>query len=176
MRLTYDQGVDYMKRLCSEVIGKSKKSFRVHPRMEVVYPANKEPGDYFFLVDGKVYKHSKVCAMIVDYILNGVILYEECKALLEDVYANGTTNPEETPERQFLKDMLFWTTLQEEINYPQKSGFQGRLMSFYRYAEALAASAFDSDINLQTVMRRADDRNQRSFQLLNIPDVPIYYR
>ena len=174
--MNYVDGVDYMIGLCEEA--KANNLVRtLHPieGVEVRFPGDKPAvGDYKVFIGGKMPSHADICKMIADHIRNGDMTYEDAVAFLEDVYDYGTDHIDEDPARQYLRSVLFWTTLQEEINYPQENGKQGRRMSFNRYAEAVAAAAGRDGIFMEQVIRRANARYVPG--TLEITAPPRYYR
>ena len=174
--MDYEQGVSFMKNLCAKNADGRQIRFSVFPNLEICYPGAKSQGDYLLKVSGKVLKHSAVCIIVASYVLNGTLDYHEMLNLLEEVYAEGWQHRErDTTQIWFLKCILYWTTLQEEINYPQSSGhYEGRRMSFKRYAEAVLATRSESAVTLDNVMYRADHWKQ-SRELLDFPDAPSFY-
>lgn len=85
------------------------------------------------------------------------------------------------PGACLIQMLIFWTTLQEEINYPQSEWNryhtamkQGRRRSFNRYAEAIAAVAGRDNIALKAVMERAHYTTISNILLIANP--PRYYR
>lgn len=75
----------------------------------------------------------------------------------------------------FKKPVVNWTTLQEEINYPQSSGrYEGRRMSFKRYAEAVLSTRADSEVSLDYVMKRADYWKNATAPIA-FPNPPSFY-
>lgn len=179
--MNYENGVEYMVRMCKEV-WEEKKTYRFNPinNLEIQYPGKKRVGDYKAIIAGKMLSHSEMCIVVATYVLNRNMSYEEAVRFLEDVYENGTDNAEIDPERQYLKTILFWTTLQEEINYPQTEKnkankyYLGRRMSFNLYAEAIAAAAGNDNITLADVMNRASRKS--GLRALPIANAPSYYR
>lgn len=174
--MDYEQGVSFMKSLCIRNVDGRQRSFFVFPNLEIYYPGTKSQGDYILKVSGKALKHSAVCIIVASYVLNATFDYDEMLDLLEEVYAEGWQHKErDTTQMWFLKCILYWTTLQEEINYPQTSGhYEGRRMSFKRYAEAVLATRIDSPVTLDNVMYRADHWKQ-SRELLDFPNAPSFY-
>ncbi len=172
-KLTYEDGVNMMKKLCSEINDDNKKELEVFENMKIYYPGGKESGDYIFKVSGRVLRHSDICKIIVNYIKNGTLTYYEAMHVLEDVYMNGLKNVESDKYQiQYLKHILFWATLQEDINY-FKAHQEGRKMAFKRYAEAVL-STFDI-VSLEDVMRRADNYKLVQKTPLIFPKVPSFY-
>ena len=66
-------------------------------------------------------------------------------------------------EIQELYTGIVWIALQEEINYPQENGFEGRKMPFSRYIEAVQYSAVKKPIN--PIIHRALIHNRRPLPL-----------
>ena len=174
--MSFDKGVTYMKYLWANNTDGRQRSFSVLPNLEVCYPGVKNPGDYILLVSGKALRHSVVCVIVASYVLNGTLDDHEMLELLEEVYEEGCQHKEtDPPQIWFLKCILYWTTLQEEINYPQSRGRnEGRRMSFKRYAEAVLATRADSSVTLDDVMCRADDW-KKGRELLDFPGAPPFY-
>lgn len=173
-----------MVDLCIKAKAKNECSFfEPMNNIRIEYPGDKsKTGDYKAIIAGTMFSHKEMCIIIATYVLNGNMTYEKAVEFLDDVYENGTdTDKEYGPELQYLREIIFWTTLQEEINYPQEewnrnhtAHLQGRRMSFNRYAEAIAAAAGRDGIKLDEVMRRASKHNV--FDTLPIKDAPSYYR
>ena len=156
--LSFTQGIKMMKVICEENVDGQQQSFWVFRNIEVCYPGKKNQGDYLLKISGEVLKHSDICKIVATYVLNGILGYEDMIDLLENIYNDGLQCAETDSEQiKYLKCILYWTTLQEEINYPQSDGYEGRRMSFKRYAEAILATRSDSKVTLDDVMRRADN-------------------
>lgn len=66
-----------------------------------------------------------------------------------------------------MKALIFWTTLQEDVNYPPPR--LGRKMPFQRYYEALLSSR--NVITWNEVQNRTNNHGGRRPQLLNIDDL-----
>lgn len=152
-----------------------EKNSTVFPSLAIQYPAKKANSDYIFTVCGKVLKHSDICVLIVIYVLNGTLSYNEAIKLLEDACTNGwKDDDEELRQVRFLRYILFWTTLQEEINYPE-NWHEGRRMSFKRYAEAVLSTQPNSPISLKDAMERADNYMLAKNNPIDFPNAPSFY-
>lgn len=171
-----------MKMICEDAWNRGEQAY-LYPTegLAIKFPGRKKSGDYLVLAAGNALTHSQMCMVVATYILNGNMTYEYAVNFLEDTYENGLRNREDDPERQYLKMLIFWTTLQEEINYPQSEWNryhtamkQGRSRSFNRYAEAIAAVAGRDNIALKAVMERAHDTTISNILLIANP--PRYYR
>lgn len=174
--MSFEEGIEYMKNLCRRNKSRQQQYLQVSSNLEICYPAGKKQGDYLLMVSGKVLKHSAVCVIVATYVLNETLSYNEMLGLLEEIYEEGWQHyATDTAQIWFLKCILYWTTLQEEINYPQINGrYQGRRMSFKRYAEAALSTREDSEVTLDEVMKRADDWRYAQ-KPLDFPDPPVFY-
>lgn len=115
-----------------------------------------------------------MCSLISEDVLKNRITYDLYKELLDDIYINGTSRIEENEILQNRRLLIYWLTLQEEINYAHKSG---RKLSFYRYAEALYSTREDASISIADVLERAKaKKGEKPVELLDINDTPKYYK
>jgi len=74
------------------------------------------------------------------------------------------------------KELIFWITLQEEINYPQSHGYAGRKPPFQKFYEA--ASAKLGHVQFQNLLNRAEDKGTGRPALFNLPNIkyPSFYQ
>ena len=176
--MNYSQGITYMKNLCHNGNGTFSPE-STYPELIITYPGYKQNGDYRVNISYKntAPTHFEVCQHIYDNITNGSYNYHCLVQLLEDIYVNGTdidfSNYAINCVEQ-LTVLIYWMTLQDEINYPQPR-FQGRRMPFSRYFEA-AYCAFSPTCtyNINTVGRRCSNRGTRP-QPYNISGAPSFY-
>ena len=68
-------------------------------------------------------------------------------------------------EIEELYTAIGWIALQEDINYPQKRGYEGRKMPFSRYLEAVQYAAEDKPV--KKIIHRALSHNRQT----NLDDV-----
>ena len=176
--MNYSQGITYMKNLCQTGSGTFSPE-STYPELIVTYPGYKQNGDYRVNITtlGTAPTHFDVCQHIYNGIQNGKYNYNLIVQLLEDIYACGTdidysNYPLNCIEK--LTTLIYWMTLQDEINYPQPR-FQGRKMPFSRYFEA-AYCAFSPTCtyNINTVGIRCSNRRTRP-QPYNISGAPSFY-
>lgn len=173
--LTYEEGKQWVKAHCIKDKNGERLITQVYPGLQICYPGKKESGDYILFVHDRVLKHSDICVILVSYIYLGKLTYDEAIDLLEDVCRNGCKNDESVPDEiKAFTRLLFWATLQEEINYPQPR-FEGRRMSFKRYAEAALSTRKDSPLKLKEVMERADDYRLPKNNSIDFPNKPSFY-
>lgn len=162
IRMNYDEGKNYMKNKCNlgadTFIPESTYS-----SLTITYPGYKGNGDYRVKIvpNSNPPTHFDVCEYLHNKIAVGTVGYDEMLSLLEDIYVNGTNidfKNHNINEIKKLTTLIFWMTLQDEINYPQPH-YQGRRMPFSRYFEAIYCAAFeDCTYTLSDVMRRCNNR------------------
>lgn len=99
--------------------------------------------------------------------------FDRCREILIETYEIGIPKGHYETQEDYFRTLLYWTTLQEDINYPASEGYEGRRMAFKRYIEALDTTLEDSEYSLTDVMVRANQR--RTFDLLEIYDPPYFY-
>lgn len=136
------------------------------------YPGKKKRGDYRLEYDKISISHAKMCENLVSYITRGLFNYNEIKLILEDTYRNGYVAVNSESE-QTLRALLFWITLQENSNYP---GYEGRLMPYKRYAEAIDTTLRGSIVSLDDVLFDASPDHARAGIVRVLQDPPYYYR
>ena len=103
--------------------------------LRIDYPGYKQKGDYRLSRNGIAPTHVN----IVNGIYNMVTLnnFSDIKDSLGDLYINGlnSTNTFFSIEQ---KELIYWITLQEEINYPQPR-YAGRKLPYQRFFEGALA-------------------------------------
>ena len=136
------------------------------------YPGKKKRGDYRLECNNISTSHAKMCENLVNYIKLGLFEYDEIKHVLEDTYRNGYVAVNRRRERH-LRALLFWLTLQENTNYP---GYEGKLMPYKRYAEAIDTTLPGSLVSLDDVLFDASPDHARAGIVRVLQDPPYYYR
>ena len=176
--MNYSQGITYMKNLCQNGSGTFSPE-STYPKLIVSYPGYKQNGDYRVNIStlGAAPTHFDVCQHIYDGIQNGTNNYHLIVQLLEDIYENGTDidfSNYAINNVEKLTVLIYWMTLQDEINYPQPR-FQGRRMPFSRYFEAAyCAYSPKCTYNMSDVEARCSNRGNRPTPY-NIVGVPAFY-
>lgn len=97
-------------------------------------------------------------------------------SLLDDIYQNGTNidiSKYSYSETERLAALIYWITLQDEINYPQPR-YNGRRMPFCRYFEAVYC-AKNNDFTLEDVCKRCNNRRHVP-ALYSISKAPSFYK
>lgn len=177
-KFTYQDGIRFMKELCA---GTSSGVFRpesnMWPELEIHYPGYKKCGDYrLVLSDIKTPPcHTDICKLLFKLVKDKTCTYNELAALLEDIYINGTmVNISQYlySETAKIVVLIYWITLQDEINYPQEKGYSGMKMPFCRYFEAIYCAKHD--LQIDQVLSRCNNRGYRP-ALYNISHAPIFY-
>ncbi len=88
---------------------------------------------------------------------------------LNSLTLNGTTVTLEQ-----LKHIIYWVTLQKEINYPRPK-CQGIILPFSRYIEAILSANHPEIITLEQVISRTNNHNGRVPPLLSLDQIPDPY-
>jgi len=172
--MDYEEGVAYMIGCCERLReeGVTRQSLRMG-RLVIEYPGRKRPGDYRMTWAGRVLNHDEIVHHLHDHTTPENA--REMIAALDDLYREGLkgTHPFFIEE---LKELLFWITLQEEINYPQQERYAGRKLSYQRFYEAVLAKLGHLDID-EVVERTNNDYGPRP-PLLAIDGIehPSFYR
>jgi len=174
--MNYNQGIQHMQTLASS--GKSgcftpDVNF---PLLKIHYPGYKKFGDYRMEVDGRAIPHTEICELLYN---NSKGHYSEYVKFLEDVYKNGTnidlSKHLRIKSANNLATLLFWVSLQDEINYPQPQ-FQGHRMPFCRYFEAVYAANY-KDLSINIVYLRCNNHGKTAPEPIDTGDniCPSYY-
>lgn len=146
--------------------------------MQIIYPGYKKPGDYRLELSSmaKPPCHTYMCNYLHDIIIEQKCDYEQMVSLLDDIYQNGTNidiSKYSYSETERLAALIYWITLQDEINYPQPR-YNGRRMPFCRYFEAVYC-AKNNDFTLEDVCKRCNNRWHVP-ALYSISKAPSFYK
>ena len=176
--MNYIEGINYMKNLCKN--GKGVLSPEdSYPELKIHYPGYKKHGDYRMEIEGNNYvpKHTDVCICLYNMLKKNQCDFVELKKLLIDIYENGTNVCAENykiPKVKKIVSIIYWITLQDEINYPQPK-YKGRRMPFSRYFEAILCTQKEYEyFTLENVLERCNNRGTIP-TLYNITDAPNFY-
>ena len=101
--------------------------------------------------------------------------FQRINNFLSDVYTNATNTEYHDNTLEYMKHLLYWTTLQEEINYPRSKGFSGIKLPFCRYYEAIYSTQPNPGFSIADVERRCNNHNQTGPWLYEIQNAPEYY-
>lgn len=176
IRMSYEEGIIFMQEKYSEGMG-TFFPCSAYPELSITYPGYKSFGDYRVEVNNVALSHFAVCEHLHQNVKNGTYKYAEIFLLLEDVYKNGARVNDDKytiPDAEKLIALIYWMTLQDESNFPQQKGFQGRRMPLSRYFEAIYCAEFNCDFDMQTIEARCFVRNSRPYPFV-IQEKPSFY-
>lgn len=174
--MNYNEGIELMQKKWAAGSGKFYPCSE-YPELSITYPGYKNFGDYRVEVGAVAITHFDVCKKLHENIKQGECEYGEIVMLLEDIYKNGTRIDFEkylSPNARKIATLIFWMTLQDESNFPQQKGFQGRRMPFSRYFEAVYCAEFKCEFDMQTIKDRCFVRGARP-RPFAIPEKPSFY-
>ncbi|KAA5532472.1 hypothetical protein F0919_16935 [Taibaiella lutea] len=167
--MNYTQGIELMNDLFQKLNAKQQKadSFVVGA-LHIDYPGRKKNGDYRLSKDGEAPKHTDVVKLIFD--IANECNFDALIVALGDLYNNGLASITDT-FAQSQKELIYWITLQEEINYPQPR-YAGRRLPYQRYYEAILARL--GKCSLDDVIQRTNNHGKRKPALFtNIGNIRI---
>lgn len=178
-RFSVKSAIQEMKKL-TDALNKNDTQYShaldICQGIRLLYPGKLGHGDYLLQFNEIPFSHEDFCRLMIEDINAAVSpeqKYKKWMILLEDVFYNGTMNITDSNNDEFLiKSLVFWITLQEEINYPNG---MGRLHPFCRYAEAIGSTR-TSMYTFDDILSRINNKdNPRHFKKLDFPDSPSYY-
>ncbi|WP_369622691.1 hypothetical protein [Bacillus cereus] len=157
---------------------------QIIPDLVLYYPGYKKAvGDYKLTFFGKELKHSHICKDIFNYCSFQTNFPEYMALVLKEIYENGINAL--SPVQGFniliqnkgydfeeFKTLIYWITLQEEINYPLSNNALSVKLPFSRYYESIyAAYTNPNNITMNTIiMQRADGKiPYKILEGLNVP-------
>ncbi|WP_270505534.1 hypothetical protein [Paraclostridium sordellii] len=169
--MNYNQGVQHMMKF----VGK-RGSFNPYQGITINYPGYKKKGDYKLTFNGKsAPTHSDICSILYNLINNNNFNFQELQNFLSDVYDNGTNTTYQNSTLELLKHLIYWITLQEEINYPRAKNFAGINLPFCRFFEAIYATLNTNSVDLEQVQYRCNNHGRNKPVLYPILDAPAFY-
>lgn len=157
----------------------------ITPRITLRIPGKYDrlyPGDYLLLWDDSPPTHKDVCDALIKVINEDCedekktnVTYQKWVKLLEDVYFNGTNNLDcsNNEKERFARQLLFWITLQEDLNKKHKLG---RLTPFCRYAEALSTTQKGFIHTYEELISRLEVRDPAMLDEWDLPIKPSFYK
>lgn len=151
-------------------------NFSPYSGITITYPGKKGLKDYVLNVEGgQRPTYSNLSKNLYDLVTNNNYKFEELKSLLSDIYSNGTNTEYNDLGLKYLQNLIYWTTLQEEINYPRKNGFSGINLPFCRLFEAIYSTKKESQFSIIEVQNRCNNYGQPKPTLYNIAYSPDFY-
>jgi hypothetical protein len=169
--MDYDEGKSYMIKLCRN---DNNGYFQAYRDIIVNYPGSKKPGDYRIEVNGRAPTHSQICRQLYKLIRADDITYIAVYKMLVTTYCSGTHNLAHNLKIRYLQNLIYWITLQEEINYPREKGYAGINLAFCRFFEAIYAINTDR-FTINDVCNRCANNGRQKPSLYDIEDAPEYY-
>lgn len=169
--MNYTEGINHMLQL-----SKSHGNFSPFNGIVINYPGYKRPGDYKLTVNGGTApKHEDISTMLYNLIYSNTYTFQQLKDFLIDIYYNGTNTFYTNNDLQYLQHLIYWITLQEEINYPRSLGYAGINLAFCRFIEAIYCTQPNINFTIRTVKNRCNNHGTNKPQLYNLPNAPIFY-
>lgn len=178
--MIYSEGIEYMLSLCSDNLPRYSKTIETnYADLIIKYPGYRGKGDYQVNYNDNPPSHQDICKYLYDLVKDSTESYSDIYNLLSDLYDNGTDVLGQyllmNTDADFLITLLFWMTLQDEINFPQPR-YQGRRMPFSRYFEAIYCAKFENcSYTLNDVMRRCNNKGIGIPSPYPIKDKPFFY-
>lgn len=151
--MNYQDGVEFMKDKASKLEPNQSDSFNVGS-LTINYPGKKRPGDYRLTINGRAPTHTQVVLTI--YKNTTAANFNDVVDFLDDLYTNGM-KAKSTFFSKTFKELIFWITLQEEINYPLPK--LGRKLPFQRFYEGALAKV-SKRVELESVLERTNNHGR----------------
>lgn len=169
--MNYSEGINHMLQL-----SRTTGNFSPYNGIVINYPGYKHQGDYRLTVnEGSAPKHEDISIMLYNLISNNIYTFQQLKHFLTDIYYNGTNTTYENNDLQYLQHLIYWITLQEEINYPRSSGYAGINLAFCRFVEAIYCTQPNINFTIENVQTRCNNHGYKKPQLYNLPNAPRFY-
>jgi len=170
--MDYLEGKKYMLEICSS---NPAGRFRAYENIFVNYPGRKEKGDYRLEIEGnQVPTHEGICRKLNHVIKQKKSTYALMNNMLEHTFYFGTKELQIDNQLKYLQHLIYWATLQEEINYPREKGCAGINLPFCRYYEAIFCTT-NNMFTIEDVYRRCNNHCKSKPVLYNIINSPNYY-
>lgn len=164
--MTYPEGVEHMKWLYETYGSGDFIAYEsANNIIAIHYPGKKENKeekrcDYqLSLKDKNVPTHKSVCTWLNSLVKKENITFEEIDELLEHTYRYGTKILFQNESLVPYQHLIFWITLQEEINYPREKKKAGINLAYCRFFEAICCTKSNS-LTLEVVRKRCNNNGQ----------------
>ena len=176
VKLDYKDGLSYLIGLYEKNPG-HRGQFTAYEDIIIYFPGSKKNGDYRLEIKGaNAPLHSDICRILYDYIKSNQYSYTVLVQFLEDIYYNGTKTCYVDPDLEYLQNLIFWITLQEEINYPSTNPrYAGKNLAYCRYVEAIYCTRENVSFTIGTVCDRCNNHKGPRPDLYVLPDCPSIY-
>ncbi len=178
--MNYNEGILYMKEITKSLNNKVpiyQESFVPYKDITIQYPEKKGISDYRLskYKNGQAPTHSDICIILFNLITEDNYTFSLLSNFLSDIYINGTNTIYAAQTLEDLKYLIYWTTLQEEINYPQSKGYAGIRLPFCRYYEGICCTKPQYNFSLYDVINRCNNHGFKKPTLYNINNAPKFY-
>ena len=168
--MNYSNGINQMMALAQK-----EGNFSPYPGITIHYPGRKKRGDYRLTANDEIPPtHPDICTKLYTLVFDNTYSLQELQNFLADVYSNGTSTKYTDPILEYLQHLIYWITLQEEINYPRKKGYAGINLAFCRFFEAIYCTHTPS-FNLAEVRERCMNQGRNKPKLYNVDNAPAFY-
>jgi len=179
--MIYKEGITFIKGLFElhkiSAMNNSKMTLSAG-NIKIEIPGYKKNGDYKVLkldVEENLWK-APSHVDIVKFIFDNTFVENASNVIdgLECIFINGLKCENNFLNKEF-QNLLFWLTLQEDLNYPMPR-FQGRKLPFQRYYEAVLAKL--GHYNLELIQIRTNNHKGGRPNLLKVPEnikIPVFY-
>lgn len=169
--MNYSEGIRHILSLVGE-----NGSFSPFADIVIHYPGRGKKGDYRLTVQGgEAPTHAQMSRRLYNLINGNNYSYQQLKHLLSDIHSNGTNTDYIDLNLKYLQHLIYWITLQEEINFPRSKGKSGINLAFCRYLEAIYSSQPLSNFTIEDVEARCNNYGQPKPPLYIINDSPDFY-
>lgn len=159
-KFNYLEGIRYLNDLYQKSPA-ANGQFTPYPDIIIRYPGGKKEGDYkLFLKNSSVPKYTDLCMTLYNHAIGKTYTFPDLKSFIEDIYTNGTKTAYNDIQLVHLQNLIFWVTLQEEINYPRSQGYAGVNLAFCRFYEAIYCTRQDAAFTIDDVLQRCNNHNQ----------------
>ncbi|MCC8024867.1 MAG: hypothetical protein LIP16_06155 [Clostridium sp.] len=172
--LTYNEGIDFIKNI-RRYTGEQTGDLSIYGDISIHYPGYKGRNDYRLSINGGgAPSHKEISRILYTAITEKGYSFETMESFLEMTHRKGTSCNFDDAYLAYLNQLVFWVTLQEEINFPRSSGCAGINLAYCRYYEAIYSTR-TKDFDIDQVYRRCDNRSQPKPPLYKLADPsPIY--
>jgi hypothetical protein len=170
MNMSYEEGYKLITQLVKQLPADERKTFMIAD-LCITYSRYNKYGDYKFSLNGHAPRHTDIINEIFTFTTDDN--FNIVVDFLNEVYQHGSKAVLNIIKPS-CKHKIFWTTLLEEIKYPQPK-FKRRKLSFQRFYEA--ALVHKGIITLNEVKHRINTHGKSIpplLQLKNLP-IPLFY-
>ncbi|MEL5987551.1 hypothetical protein D6T70_11335 [Kurthia gibsonii] len=151
-----------------------------NPALKILYPGKLSKGDYKLTFNNHALSHVDIVNEIYTFIISETDKkYERAiyiSKLLADIFNYGLNAQVSTINKISIKgtllnmsefkEIIYWITLQEDINYPRPR-YMGIKMPFIRYIESAISAIHPDIISIDEVITRTNNHGTKPTQAIN---------